>query len=112
MANKRQLKKLIRHICADVAVECGIALEVVPNIDKDKISDALRHVAELQTGTLNKTSFNFDKARHDYANRAEYNREKQRYNHDAFRRLRVEFNESLLDIVKEMNSALPKEEKK
>lgn len=107
MASKRILKKQVKYICGDVALECAFALQTIPNIDKQIISDTITDVARLQTETLSKISFAFDKAALDYENKSSYNKEKSDYYRQAFTRLRVEFNEHLLKIVEKMNSALP-----
>ena len=108
MANKRILKKQVRYICGDIALECAIALETIPDVDKKIMTEAIRDIAELQTKTLNKMSYAFDKIARDYDNKKQYRKEKTVYNSTAFKKLKVKFNESVLDIVKKMNSALPK----
>ena len=36
MANKRRLKKAIKAVCGDLAGECLVARDLVPNIDTKK----------------------------------------------------------------------------
>lgn len=108
MANKRILKKQIKYICGDVALECALALQTIPGIDEKVITEAITDIARLQTETLANASFAFDKAAHDYEDRSEYNKDKSSYYNKAFTKLRVEFNEKLLKIVDKMNTALPK----
>lgn len=108
MANKRILKKQVHYICADIALECSIALQTIPDINEEIITDAIRDLAILQTDTLRKISFSFDRAPRDYEVKSVYNKERASYNKTAFRKLQVEFNEKILEIVNKMNSALPK----
>lgn len=107
MANKRTLKKQIRYICGDCAAECAMASEVIPGIDCDKLTDAICSLAALQTDALSKVSFSFDKSRAEFDNAGAYRKARSAYYAAAYRKLREEFNEALLAIVKEMNSALP-----
>lgn len=110
MANKRILKKQVHYICGDIALECAIALQTIPGINEEIINQTIVDLAELQTKTLEKISFSFDKAAHDYDNKSEYTKEKALYNKKAFSKLKIEFNQAILDIVNKMNSALPKSE--
>lgn len=111
MSSRRKLKKSIRYTCGDIAVECIIARDVVPHIDKNVMNDIVIKVARLQSATLAKISFGFDKISGDYENDAVYNKARHDYMGKAFKSLKIEFNKQIKEIVKEMNAALPQEQK-
>ncbi|MDE6524617.1 hypothetical protein [Paramuribaculum intestinale] len=111
MANKRTLKKQIRYICGDCAAECAMACEIIPGVDCDKLSEVICSLAKLQTESLARTTFSFDRSRSEFENAGAYRKARTAYNTAAFKKLRSEFNEQLLRIVKEMNSALPSRNK-
>ena len=48
MASKRNLKKQIRYICGEIAVECILARECVKDIDVAKMNEIVIKVADLQ----------------------------------------------------------------
>ena len=48
MANKRNLKKAIKAACGDLAGECLIARDLVPGIDRKKMTDIFFDIADLQ----------------------------------------------------------------
>ncbi len=111
MANKRDLKKRIRCFCGDIAGECIIARAIVPGIDVTKMSDIVVKVAFLQEEALKRISFSFDKCPSDFPTRHDYNKARRAYNARAYKSLTDEFNSLIEDIVKEMNQALPAEQK-
>lgn len=109
MANKRQLKKHIRYVCGDLAAEIMIASHALKGFDRDEVSRIVGRIASLQVSSLRHCSFNFDKASRDFESPAAYRRERSAYNRKAFARLRSEFRENVLSIVKDMNAAMPAE---
>lgn len=111
MANKRILKKQIRYMCGDLAGECIIARSIVPGIDGNRMGEIVVKIARLQDATLRRASFSFDKSAADFENRHEYRKERRGYNARAFKTLINEFNHQVEEIVKEMNAALPAEQK-
>ncbi|MBO4995461.1 MAG: hypothetical protein J6C78_05790 [Muribaculaceae bacterium] len=111
MANKRNLKKQIKYICGDLAVESAISIHTVQDIDVEKMKKVISDVAELQVSTLKKCSFSFDKVAKNYNSRAEYNKSKSAYFKAAYDKLVSSFNNSVKSIVKQMNEALPAAQK-
>lgn len=107
MANKRDLKKRVRYICGDLAAECVMARQLVPGVDKDKMRDIVEKIAGLQENTLKRMSFSFDKSERSFDNRHTFIVAKTEYFHKAFNKLVSEFNDTVEEIVKEMNAALP-----
>lgn len=108
MANKRNLKKQIRNICGDLAAECAIAIQIVPMVDKDKMSEIISRIAGLQESTLSRVSFSYDKSERDFNNRHEFIEAKKAYNLKAYRSLVADFNKTVEKIVDDMNAAMPK----
>lgn len=52
MANKRELKKQIKYICGDVAMQCIITREFVEGVDAEKMNDLVFQTADLQSKSL------------------------------------------------------------
>lgn len=107
MANKRNLKKQVKYLCGDIASECILAIELAPNIDKEKMEDAIQQIAKLQFSTIGHISFSFDKSPRDFSSAKEYRRARKDYFKKAYSSIVNEFNTKIDDIVKMMNSALP-----
>lgn len=107
MSSKRNLKKNVRYVCGDLAAECIIARNVVPDIDHKAMDGLVIEVARLQQNALKKISFSYDKTASDFATVAQYNRAKGVYMRKAFKSLKHEFNHEVNKIVKQMNAALP-----
>lgn len=107
MANKRDLKKQVKYLCGDMASECILAIELAPNIDKEKIEDAIRQIARLQFATVGHITFSFDKSPRDFTSKKEYRHERNRYFRKAYSSIINEFNTKVDEILKMMNSALP-----
>ncbi|MDE6489738.1 MAG: hypothetical protein K2L49_01095 [Muribaculaceae bacterium] len=109
MANKRNLKKQVRYICGDLAGECIMAREVFPSVNAEDANNIVIEIAGLQTSTINKMTFAFDKCVRDFENRQAYNKARSAYYSAAYKTLTEEFNASTKEIVKKMNSLLNKE---
>ncbi len=111
MANKRSLKKQIKYICGDLAGECIMARNFIPGIDAEKMNDIVFKVAALQESTLVRVTFGFDKVVADFESARAYNAARTKYFTAAYRTLINDFNNSVKEIVKEMNTQLPAEQK-
>lgn len=107
MANKRDLKKQIKYICGEVAVECILAREYMEGINADKMNDVVFEIAELQQKSLKNATFAFDKTPKDFDNGKEYNRAANAYFKNAYKVFYAEFNKHIQAIVKQMNELLP-----
>lgn len=108
MSNKRNLKKYIRTVCGDLAAEIVYAAHRNEEFSLEKVRDIVNKIAELQCLALERASFSFDKTVKDFVNAHEYRKAHALYNKAAYDKLRNEFNESVLTIVKAMNEARPK----
>lgn len=97
MANKRSIKKQVRNICGQAAVD------VLLNLPYDKARSAVLELATLQTRTLANASFRFDRSARAFADRRAYNRAKTEYMHAAYRKLLEDFRSGLQKIVDNIN---------
>lgn len=111
MANKRDLKKEIQYVCGDIAAECLIAKNFVKGVDKEKLTEVIGKVADLQISAIDAVSFSFDKLPKDFENGAAYNKARYTYFRKAYTALREKFYTKVNDLVKEMNAAIPQEVK-
>ena len=109
MANKRQIKKRISMVCGELASEILLAYYTVNSIERSTVEKIVSDIAELQTETLANVSFSFDKVAKDFENRAEYNKARAQYNAKAFAKLRKNFSDKILVVIKDMNAAVPAE---
>lgn len=111
MANKRILKKQIKCACGDLAAECIIAINFVDGIDVKKMQDVVFEIAALQTNTLKRVSFIYDKVVSDYESKHDYAVARSKYFKQAYTTLRNDFDQKVRDIVKSMNALLPQSQK-
>lgn len=111
MANKRQLKKQIRYICGDIAGECIMARNFIPGIDAEKMNEVIYGVAALQTSSLKRVTFGYDKVKADFETAHAYNKARNKYFAEAYSKLIADFNAGVNQLVKAMNEALPASQK-
>lgn len=111
MANKRDLKKRIKFICGDLAGECIIAKVFIPGINAERMDEIVFDIASLQTITLKRVTFIYDKVKKDFADAKAYNKSKNAYFAEAYAKLICEFNNGVDAIVASMNKALPTAQK-
>lgn len=112
MANKRGLKKGIKYICGDIAGECILASYTFANADVQKVNAIIIKTAELQDDTVKKVSVSYDKNLNSFGGDAkEYNKAKSKYFKSCYTTLINQFNDSVKEIIKEMNSLRPATEK-
>lgn len=112
MANKRGLKKGIKYICGDVAGECILASYTFEDMDIQKLNGIIIETAKLQDNTVKKVSVSFDKNIKSFdGNAKEYNKAKRKYFKNCYTALINQFNDSVKEIIKEMNSLRPAAQK-
>ncbi len=111
MANIRELKKEVRYVCGDLAVECLMARSCIEGIDSARMEAIVGEIADLQQTSLSRVTFNFDKIPSDFASGREYRTARRAYFKKAYRSFREKFEEHVTDIVREMNATLPQEVK-
>lgn len=110
--NKRQLKKRVSYVCGDLAADIILASYACDSIKRETVNEILNKIATLQEETRAKVSFSFDKTEKDFETPAEYHKARTAYNKKAFEKLRKEFGEKAMAIVKEMNAAVPADVRK
>ena len=111
MANKRILKKQIKYACGDLAGECILAMNFVEGIDVKGMQDIVIEIATLQTSSLQRVTFSYDKTKVDFDSQHDYEVAKTKYFKQAYNTLRADFDEKVQDIVKSMNALLPQAQK-
>lgn len=110
-SNKRILKKEIKMICGALAGECVVAQMTIPGIDNNAFTKIIFELADLQENAIDKISISMPQTPKSFANNQEYRKARRAYFKAAFKRLKDEFNNHIEAIVKEMNVALPQEQK-
>lgn len=111
MPSIKKFKKQVRYACGDLAAETLVASYYINGFSREDAHRIICDVAALQTDTVSKCKFYFDKSRRDFDNDAEYRKARRTYFKAAFAKLRQNFNLRMEEIVKEMNKALPTEAK-
>ncbi len=112
MASRRQLKKKISCVCGELAAEILLAAHVLDNIDRATVNRIINEIASLQVNSRGMVTVAFDKVPRDFDDLQAYNKARRTYYRQAFASLRKEFGEKVLALVKEMNAAVPAEERK
>lgn len=107
MATKRQLKKRISCVCGDLASDILLASHLFDNVNREKVDEIINEIASLQENTRAKATFAFDKTEKDFETKAAYRAARRRYNATAYAKLRKDFGEQAMSIVKQMNEAIP-----
>ncbi len=110
-SNKRLLKKEIRSICGALAGECVIAQITIPGISSEALNKIIYELAELQENAIKRISVSFPQSPSGFEKANEYKKARAKYFNAAFASLKKEFNNHIDTIIKEMNSALPQEQK-
>ena len=100
MANKRILKKRIRRICGEAA------LDVLLSLPEETAEKIIFKIAQLQSRNIAKISFGFDHVRKDFESVKAYNEAREAYTRTAYKKLNEDFNKELAEIVKEINVTL------
>lgn len=113
MANKRELKKRIKALCGDLASDALIATVLFPDkVETERINLIINEIAALQEDTLALTSFVYDRGRKDFANEGEYHRARRAYFATAYRKLNKDFIDRAIEIVRQLNEAVPEDARK
>lgn len=107
MANKRDLKKQIRYICGDIAVDALMIRDFIKDADKEKLESLVVRIADLQQNTLRNATFAFDRTRRSFDSNYAYRKAAKAYYRQAYTKLREEFNKQIFAAVKTLNEAVP-----
>jgi ABC-type lipoprotein release transport system permease subunit len=111
MATKRQLKKHIGYVCGDIAAELLIARHIYDGFDDEKVNAIINDIASLQVESIKNVTFDYDKARKSFEHEGEYRKARRAYFRQAYKTLLADFNNSVSEIVRNMNEAMPQEVK-
>lgn len=111
MANKRDLKKEIKYVCGDIAVDALMIRDYVKDADTQKLEELVIRLADLQQNTLRNISFAFDRSHTSFDNEKAYRKAAHQYFHQAYAKLREEFNKQIFAAVKTLNEAVPAAQK-
>ena len=112
MASKRDLKKLIKFTCGDIAGECIFAKVYFNGVDQDKMDEIIVRCACMQTTLIDKVSVWFDKTLKSFSGNAkEYRKARKAYYQDCYKAIKAELSEAVTELVAEMNAALSQEQK-
>lgn len=111
MANKRILKKQVKYVCGDLAAECILAMKFIDGINENEMSNIIYKIAEIQTSTLQRVSFSYDKNAADFESAHTYAIARTKYFKQAYNTLKTDFNKNIQEIVKLMNTQLPQSQK-
>lgn len=103
---------MIELVCGDIAGECIVARDLIPGFDYDKMTDIVVDLAQLQTATLRRVGFDFDRSRKVFPNIKEYNKAARSYHKAAYKKLLDDFTASVNEIVAKMNKEMPATVKK
>ncbi len=107
MANKRDLKKQIKYVCGEIALECIMTREFVEGADAKTLNDLVLRTAELQSNSLKNATFAFDKTPGDFESKAVYNHAANQYFKKAYTHFYDQFNAQVQEIVNALNKAIP-----
>lgn len=111
MANKRDLKKQIKYICGEVALECIMTREYVDGVDPQQLNQLVVRTADLQQKSLKNATFAFDKTPKDFPTLKEYHKAANQYFAKAYKKFYAEFNKHIQEIVDQLNKAIPAEQR-
>lgn len=111
MANKRILKKQIKYICGEVALQCILTREYVSGTNADNLNNLVIAAADLQEKSLKNASFSFDKTPKDFDNPADYRKAATAYYKQAYSVFHKEFNSHIQEILKQLNAEIPAEQR-
>ena len=112
MANKRQLKKYMKNMAANLAGETVFILNYYDGIDEAKANDVIDKIFNLLTEKINDVSLDFDKTCKDSfaGDRKAYRKARNAYYKAAYKKLYTDFTEGVSAVLKDMNALLSKEQ--
>lgn len=112
MANKRQLKKYMKNMAANLAGETVFILNYYDGIDEAKANDVIDKIFNLLTEKINDVSVDFDKTCKDSfdGDRKAYRKARNAYYKAAYKKLYADFTEGVGAVLKDMNALLSKEQ--
>lgn len=106
LTNKRDLKKYVNRICADVAQTLLPAAVYAKAITEEKADEILTELSTLQAKALSRISISFDKAPDTFADIKAYHAAKKVYYKAAYNKLVSDFEEGVEKLIKPVNESI------
>ncbi|MDE6007007.1 MAG: hypothetical protein K2G67_05585 [Muribaculaceae bacterium] len=107
MGNKREFKKYVDALGAEVIDEMVASYYNVEGADKDKISEAINQVLGAIGAAKSHANIYFDRGAKGFGNAKEYSKAKREFFVGLFDKIETEFNEEINAALKTFNEALP-----
>lgn len=98
-------------MCGELAEDINFTALMMDKADYSALQEAVSSVARLLVLSRGKVNVSFDKVPRDFADLKAYNKARKAYFSAAYASLRKEFGEEVLKIVKQINAAVPAEER-
>lgn len=111
MANKRDFKKYVDALGADIIDEMVSAYYNVKDVDRDKVTKAIEGVLAAIGKAKNNANVFFDRGEKAFASVEEYGKAKKDFFKALFNKISTEFEEEINAALKIFNAALPEAEK-
>ena len=111
MANKRDFKKYVESVGAAICDEMMIAFYNVEGIDQEKTQESIAKVLGAVGKATSNSNVFFDKGQKAFDNPKEYNRAKEAFFKQLFKKINEDFAREINEALKEFNAAIPAEVK-
>ncbi len=112
MANKREFKKYVDAIAADVCSEMMTVYYNVEGADREAIAKAVEKVLiAAEKAKVNSNIF-FDRGARSFGDMKEYSKAKAEFFKSLFTKISSEFTSELDEAIKDFNNAVPEAVKK
>lgn len=111
MANKREFKKVVDLLGAELCNNMMIAWVNVEGADKKAISDAIGKVVDGVEAARHHSNIHFDRGMKGFESLEAYSKAKKAFYKALFNKTVADFNQVVSDALKQFNAALPQSEK-
>lgn len=109
--NKRDFKKYVESVGDSACAQMVDIFESYPNIDREKVANAVEKVISAVAAAKSNADVTFDKGVKAFANVVEYSKAKKAFFRQLFKKINEDFVNDLDEAVKEFNAAVPEEVK-
>ena len=111
MANKREFKKYAEALGDSACANMAFVYETVPNVDKDKVAQAVEKVLCAVAAAKSNADITFDKGVKAFDSLKEYSKAKNAFYKKLFVKVNEDFQKDIEEALKIFNSAVPQEVK-
>lgn len=111
MANKRELKKVVDLLGANLCENMMISWANVKDANRSDISEAVGKVLNAVEMARKNSNITFDRGVKAFENLKDYSKAKADFYKSLFNKITADFNKEISDALKLYNSALPASEK-